>query len=165
MLQVDGLDLIIGGHTNTFLWSDPHPAFESKGPYPTIVEKRNGKKTLVVQTNGYGRYLGNIELSVNWKTGKVISWSGHPILLRNSLPMDQALKSMVGFYREQVMNKMDTKAGNSMAFMDGGRPKCRLEECSFGNFVTDAMADEMNVKIAFVNSGAIKGSFEQGNNL
>ena len=37
---------------------------------------------------------------------------------------------------------------------------CRIEECSFGNFVTDAMASEMGVDIAFINSGAIKGSFD-----
>ena len=42
----------------------------------------------------------------------------------------------------------------------GGRPKCRIEECSFGNFVTDAMAAEMGVEMALINSGAIKGSFD-----
>ena len=36
-----------------------------------------------------------------------------------------------------------------------------MEECSFGNFVTDAMAAEMGVKIALINSGAIKGSFNE----
>ena len=50
--------------------------------------------------------------------------------------------------------------GHSDAYIDGGRPKCRIEECSFGNFVTDAMASEMGVDIAFINSGAIKGSFD-----
>ena len=79
--------------------------------------------------------------------------------------MDQNLKSTVEFYREQVAGKMDTKVGNSNASLYGERPKCRLEECSFGNFLTDAMADEMKVKIAFVNSGSIKGSFDQGNLL
>ena len=50
--------------------------------------------------------------------------------------------------------------GSTEAFIDGGRPKCRLEECSFGNFATDAMASEMGVNIAILNSGAIKGSFD-----
>ena len=52
------------------------------------------------------------------------------------------------------------QVGHSDAYIDGGRPKCRIEECSFGNFVTDAMASEMGVDIAFINSGAIKGSFD-----
>lgn len=47
-----------------------------------------------------------------------------------------------------------------MAYIDGGRPKCRLEECSFGNFATDAMASEMKVDIAILNSGGIKDGFD-----
>lgn len=69
----------------------------------------------------------------------------------------------VEIYREEVAAKMDTVVGATLAYIDGGRPKCRLEECSFGNFATDAMAEEMGVKIALINSGAIKGSFDPKN--
>ena len=157
--------MIIGGHTNTFLWNGdvpPNLKFVPKGAYPTVVRKANsGNKVLVVQTNGYGRYLGDLEMSFD-SNGKVVSYSNSPILLKNSIPMDQNLKSSVEFYRKQVMGKMDTKVGYTQTFLDGERPKVRLEECSFGSFLADAMAHEMKVKIAFVNSGSIKGSFYQG---
>ena len=52
------------------------------------------------------------------------------------------------------------QVGATDSYIDGGRPKCRIEECSFGNFVTDAMAAEMGVEMALINSGAIKGSFD-----
>jgi len=58
---------------------------------------------------------------------------------------------------------MTNFVGFTEAFIDGGRPLCRLEECSFGNFMTDAMASEMKVDIAVANSGSIKGSFQKGN--
>ena len=160
---MDGLDLIIGGHTNTFLWNGPLPhnlKFEPKGEYPSVVDN-GGNKVLVVQTNGYGRYLGDIEMSFD-SSGKVTSWSRLPILLKNSVPMDQPLKESVEFYRRQVMGKMDTKLGESQSYLDGERPKIRLEECAFGSFLADAMAREMKVDIAFVNSGSIKGSFNEG---
>jgi 2',3'-cyclic-nucleotide 2'-phosphodiesterase (5'-nucleotidase family) len=156
--------MIIGGHTNTFLWNGPVPnnlRFVPKGEYPTVVRKARGEKVLVVQTNGYGRYLGDLEMSFD-SNGKVVSWSNSPILLKNSIPMDQNLKSSVEFYRKQVMGKMDTKVGSTQTFLDGERPKVRLEECSFGSFLADAMAHEMKVEIAFVNSGSIKGSFYEG---
>ena len=117
---------------------------------------------LVVQTNGYGRWLGDIEISFDEK-GDVVSWSKHPILLNHSIQMDKSLKTSVEYYKKQVMGKMDTKVGDSDTFLDGERPKVRLEECSFGSFLADAMAREMKVEIAFVNSGSIKGSFEKGN--
>ncbi len=63
-----------------------------------------------------------------------------------------------------MKEKMEVVVGRSSEFIDGGRPKCRLEECSFGDLVTDAMAEEMEVDIALINSGAIKGSFEEGMN-
>ena len=63
-------------------------------------------------------------------------------------------------YRNKVVKRMDNVVGSTSVFIDGGRPKCRLEECSFGSFMTDAMASEMEVDIALVNSGAIKGSFD-----
>ena len=158
------MDLIVGGHTNTFLWNGPLPEnikFRPIGTYPTVVVK-GAKQVLVVQTNGYGRYLGNLDISFN-SEGEVISWSKQPILLTNSLPVDHNLTSMVDFYRSEVMNKMDKKLGNSRAALDGERSTCRVEECSFGNFLADAMADEMGVKIAFVNSGSIRSSFYEGN--
>jgi 2',3'-cyclic-nucleotide 2'-phosphodiesterase (5'-nucleotidase family) len=57
---------------------------------------------------------------------------------------------------------MNNSVGVATDYIDGGRPKCRLEECQFGNFITDAMAAEMKVDIAVINSGAIKGSFDRG---
>jgi len=64
--------------------------------------------------------------------------------------------------RELIDSQMTNFVGFTEAFMDGGRPLCRLEECSFGNFMTDAMAAEMKVDIAVANAGCIKGSFQKG---
>ena len=158
--------MVIGGHTNTFLWNGPVPDnldFTPKGEYPTIVENDKGQQVLVVQTNGYGRYLGDIEMSFD-SSGNVVSWNNdpNPILLENSIKMDPTLKSSVEIYRRQVMSKMDTKVGYTQTLLDGERPNVRLHEVSFGSFLADAMAHEMKVDISFVNSGSIKGSFYEG---
>ena len=46
--------------------------------------KNGEKQVLVVQTNGYGRWLGDIEISFDEK-GDVVSWSKQPILLNCKL--------------------------------------------------------------------------------
>ena len=94
--------------------------------------------------------------------GELVSYEGNPIVLDSSIPEDQALKEIVALYREQVTEKMGVEVGEALSFINGGRPLCRWEECAFGDLVTDAMAKEMHVKIAMINSGAIKNSFEQG---
>lgn len=149
---------MIGGHTNTFLWNGDLPPYVKHSPvgsYPTVVND----KVLVVQTNGYGRYLGQLHVTFD-EDGNPLQWEGNPLLLNDSYAEDSHLLSLVNTYREKVVAKMGTAVGATQAYIDGGRPKCRIEECSFGNFVTDAMASEMGVKIAVINSGAIKGSFD-----
>lgn len=72
-----GLDLIIGGHSHSFLWPDPDvpPAFYTSneaesgnqydstwGPYPTYVHTK-GRDVPVVQVSWGSRYMGKLVLT------------------------------------------------------------------------------------------------------
>lgn len=60
------VDVVVGGHTNTFLYNGPEPDIEiSAGPYPTLIEQSNGKLVPVVQAYAYTKYLGKLELKVS----------------------------------------------------------------------------------------------------
>lgn len=60
------VDVVIGGHTNTFLYNGEQPDVEKiDGPYPTVVEQKTGKKVPVVQAYAYTKYLGELELEVS----------------------------------------------------------------------------------------------------
>lgn len=60
------IDVVVGGHTNTFLYTGQQPDAEKiEGPYPTIVVQKNGKKVPVVQAYAYTKYLGQLKLSVS----------------------------------------------------------------------------------------------------
>lgn len=61
------VDVVVGGHSNTFLFSGPQPDAEKiDGPYPTvIVQKESGKKVPVVQAFAYTKYLGELKLNVS----------------------------------------------------------------------------------------------------
>lgn len=60
------VDAVIGGHSNTFLYSGKQPDIEKiDGPYPTIVTQKSGKKVPVVQAYAYTKYLGEFRLSVS----------------------------------------------------------------------------------------------------
>lgn len=45
-----GIDLIVGGHSHSYLGDSSNPL--SEGPYPTIVTNLKGEKTLIVQVRG-----------------------------------------------------------------------------------------------------------------
>ena len=88
--------------------------------------KNSGRKVLVVQTNGYGKYLGQLKVKFDQR-GEMTSYNGNPILLDSAKPKDQQLERLVQDYSERVKKKMDVVIGASSIFIDGGRPKCRCE--------------------------------------
>ena len=86
--EVPDLDIVVGGHTNTFLWSSsfgPIPSIETPlGDYPTVVF-HGSRQTLVVQAFAYGKYLGKLHVLFD-DEGDVISYGGKPILMDASIP-------------------------------------------------------------------------------
>lgn len=59
------IDVVIGGHDNTFLWNGPKPDLEIPlGPYPVIVQQESGRKVPVVQAYAFTKYLGFLKLKV-----------------------------------------------------------------------------------------------------
>lgn len=61
------VDVVIGGHSNTFLYNGLQPDVDSiDGPYPTVIKQDSGKEVPVVQAYAYTKYLGELELSVSF---------------------------------------------------------------------------------------------------
>jgi 5'-nucleotidase len=78
---VAGIDIIVGGHTHTFMGG---PEFEQIGlkpetPYPTEVAGPDGVKALIVQAWEYNRMLGQIALDFDEK-GMVTAYKGQPFI-------------------------------------------------------------------------------------
>ena len=65
--QIEELDLVVGGHSHTFLYTGedkPEGAIETvRGDYPTYVNQASGKVVPVVQAYCYSKYLGHLELN------------------------------------------------------------------------------------------------------
>ena len=55
--EVPLADVVVGGHTNTFLWNGAQPDTEKpEDLYPKVVVQPNGKKIPVVQAYAYTKY-------------------------------------------------------------------------------------------------------------
>lgn len=65
--QVPGIDVIIGGHTHTFLKK------------PTVVMAPDGRQTHIVQVGHSGIYLGQIDLHFGGKSGPKVTNAVHPV--------------------------------------------------------------------------------------
>ncbi|CAN8017428.1 unnamed protein product, partial [Ixodes persulcatus] len=83
--EVKDLHFIVGGHTNTFLYSGQSPGNDTPaGPYPTVVTRDDESIALVTQDFWFGKYLGFLMLQFD-ATGKLKHWSGNPILMDHTI--------------------------------------------------------------------------------
>lgn len=135
--QVEDLDLVIGGHSHTFLGNGSSPDVEIPlGPYPTYVTQASGKSVPVVQAYAFNKYMGKIHMIFN-KKGEIISLDGSPVLLDQSIPQDPEILTILDRYREKVQNIADEIIGSTSVVLD--HQSCEKFECNLGNLITDAM--------------------------
>ncbi|MEP3637335.1 MAG: bifunctional metallophosphatase/5'-nucleotidase [Paracoccaceae bacterium] len=151
-----GIDVIVGGHTNTYLNSDDDSA---DGPYPTV---QNGVS--IVQAYAYGKYLGELNVTFD-DDGNVLSAKGGPILMDASVSEDEAVKSRIAEAAaplDEIRNKVVAEAAESI---EGDRKFCRAEECQMGSLIADAMLDrvkDQGIEVAIQNGGGIRASIDAG---
>lgn len=164
--EVDYIDLVIGGHTNTFLLNGTSPDVEKpEGPYPTLVKQSSGRLVGAVQAYAYTKYLGKLHLTFN-SDGEIVNYDGNPVLLDKSIPQDAEVLDIVNKYRGEVMKISEVVLGTTSIKIDG--MTCRLKECNMGNLITDAMVHKYaseykgqgwtDAPIAIIQGGGVRSS-------
>lgn len=158
---VDGIDVIVGGHSHTLLSSTDEKA---AGPYPTLVKNPSGKDVPIVTAYAYSKYLGDLKVVFD-DAGAVKSAEGAPKLLDASVAEDAAYAAKVVELGAPIEELKKREIGETAAVIDGSREVCRAAECSMGNLVADAMVDrvkDQGVTIAIQNGGGLRASIDAG---
>ncbi|XP_071299775.1 5'-nucleotidase [Agelaius tricolor] len=168
--KVKGVDVVIGGHTNTFLYTGTPPSTElPAGPYPFMVDSDDGRKVPVVQAYAYGKYLGYLNVTFD-KKGNVVEAVGNPILLDSSFPEDEHIKEEVEKWRENLGNYSE-EIGKTSVYLNGTSQACRFQECNMGNLLCDAVLYENvrrpdknswnHVSMCILNGGGIRSPIDE----
>ncbi|BFZ09278.1 hypothetical protein BsWGS_12317 [Bradybaena similaris] len=173
--RLKDVDIVVGGHTNTFLYTGDDPSSEkAEGKYPTVVDNMHevGRKVLVVQDYAFGKYLGELHVTFD-DQGEVTAWSGNPILLDKSVEKDKEIEVLVQKYKPGIENMKMTVIGEAYVDLLSDRIRCRTTECNLGNLITDAVVHAnvrtsdpnswSDVGIAIVNAGSFRSSIPKGN--
>nr|AGJ90350.1 apyrase [Ornithodoros moubata] len=174
--NITELDILVGGHTNTFLYNGTPPTKDKvEGQYPTVVERPDGSRGLIVQDFWFGKYLGFLQVTFDSK-GNVNSWQGNPIFVNHSYEEDESMKKPLEPFREIVNEAGRRPIGSSKVVLSADNKTCRLNECNMMNMVTDSFlayyADQdspetmwSNVAAAVVNSGFARSSLPKSDKL
>nr|CAD7201880.1 unnamed protein product [Timema douglasi] len=167
---VPGLDIIVGGHSHTLLYNGTAPRNDTTGgTYPIVVHQDDGRQVLIVQAGANSKYLGHLLVHFD-SLGEVVSWSGNPILMDQSIEPDPEIVAELEPFRLEVEQLGSMPIGRTRVRLS--RP-CSLGECSLGNMITDAMVEEYvalapenawtYAAIAMMNSGGIRAEISELN--
>ncbi|WP_342433038.1 5'-nucleotidase C-terminal domain-containing protein [Neobacillus sp. FSL H8-0543] len=149
---VDGIDVIVGGHTHTMLSA------------PEVVEK--AEPTVIVQANEYLNYLGVLDVTFD-DYGVVVANAGE-LIATKGLAADEAAKAQVSVFAGPLDEYKQTVVGSTDVVLDGVKANVRSKETNLGNLITDGMLEKAksldpNTTIAMQNGGGIRTSIDQGN--
>ncbi|XP_041661642.1 5'-nucleotidase [Cheilinus undulatus] len=169
--KVRGVDVVIGGHTNTFLYSGQAPSSEvPAGPYPFMVKSDDGRHVPVVQAYAFGKYLGYLKVTFDG-VGNVVKSTGNPILLDSSIQQDPEFLMDVKEWKKNLANYSSQEVGKTLVFLNGTTEECRFRECNLGNLICDAMLDNNirspdsvqwnHVSACILNGGGIRTSIDE----
>ncbi|XP_065353925.1 apyrase-like [Cloeon dipterum] len=171
--QIPELDIIVGSHSHTFLYTGTPPSNETpEGEYPTVVTQAAGHKCLIVQAKAFSKYLGVLEVDFD-AAGEVLSWTGNPVLLDASVAEDPTLVTMLKPWVQEASIIGDEVLGSTAVYLES--TTCYDGECTMGSFLADAMIYEhtevvdddgwTNAAIAIMNPGGIRGPMGESSTI
>ncbi|KAF1374808.1 hypothetical protein PFLUV_G00232930 [Perca fluviatilis] len=169
--RVRGVDVVIGGHTNTFLYTGKHPSTEvPAGLYPFMVRSNDGRNVPVVQAFAFGKYLGYLKLTFD-EAGNVVKAAGNPILMDSSIRQDPDVLADIEKWKKDLAQYSSQYVGQTLVYLNGTFEECRFRECNLGNLICDAMiyhnikhSSELqwnHVGICMLNSGSIRAAINE----
>jgi 5'-nucleotidase len=138
--EVDGLHLIVGGHT--------HDTLEE----PLLV---NG--TMIAQAGAYGNHLGRIDLDVDPSSAAILRKEGRLIAVDTS-EADARVVEAIEEQVQRVQEMLSRSVGQTASFLDLNY----FQECALGNFLADVLRDRMQADLAFVVTGMLDEAIRAG---
>jgi 5'-nucleotidase / UDP-sugar diphosphatase len=165
--KMDGIDLIVGGHTHSLLGDAAKldKSFSAPvGPYPTIVKTPSGGKTIIVQDFEYGRLLGRIDLTFDDK-GVVTAYEGQPIFVDKNIADDADAAKKLGELAKPLEDLKKQMVGKTSVDLIGESSVTRNQESNLGDLIADAMLWSTaldKTQVAIVNGGAMRRTIKAG---
>jgi 2',3'-cyclic-nucleotide 2'-phosphodiesterase (5'-nucleotidase family) len=139
-LGLDGIDLIVGGHS--------HDALED----PLEV---NG--ALLTQAGCYGSHLGRVDLELDAGSGQILARKA--CLLPVDTPeADAKVVQAIDEQTKMVQKLLSRLVGQTVNFLDLNY----FQECALGNFLADVLRARMGTEVALVVTGMLDEAIRDG---
>ncbi len=138
--QVEGIDVIIGGHSHSRL---------ERGEWVGDV--------LIAQAGGRLRYLGKIDLTVKDDKAVDVECGLIPLWVEGIEP-SEGMVSLVGRYETEIDEEYGRVIARSTDMLGRGGSM----ECDLGNWLSDRVRAITGADVAFLNSGGLRANLDTG---
>jgi 2',3'-cyclic-nucleotide 2'-phosphodiesterase (5'-nucleotidase family) len=147
--RVPGIDMIVGGHSHTYLWQS------------LLVRNGNANGyhgTVIVQAGRWGDRVGRLAVAIG--PDGVRGLTDALVAVRPDEGEDGGVKALLQPYADSIGTSMGkpvfrTTSRVSMSGLEDG-------DTPLGNFVADAMLESSDADIAIINSGGIRAPLPAG---
>ncbi len=143
--NVDGIDLIVDGHSHTVL-----------------EEGMMIRDTMIVQAGEYDKYVGIVEMVVKGKEVKSITPRLVSAEVGVALEAHPDVMEVISEVEEANALITEVVVGSTEIELNGAREFVRTGETNLGNLITDAMVDFTGADVALTNGGGIRDSIAVG---
>ncbi len=162
--SVRGVDVVVGGHTHSYL--GPVHAGEpvSAGPYPIVEQGPDGQPVLVVTAKRAAQYLGELRVLFDAQ-GRPEQWSGGLQALHRDDPLDPEVAALVAAGTRELAGVRSILLGSMDLEFPDGMEACRAGECLSALVTTDAMLElgrAYGADIALANAGGFRAALPKG---
>ncbi|MDD3419750.1 MAG: bifunctional UDP-sugar hydrolase/5'-nucleotidase [Candidatus Gastranaerophilales bacterium] len=142
--NVDGLDVIVGGHSHTFM----------EKPYCAV---KNGRKTLVVQAGEFGIKLGELDIEFNEKG--IQKYTYQLIPLDETVPTDKKIEKKIAELNTGLERIKNEKLGELKSPLDCTSASLSKTLTNSGALVLEAISKASNdIDAVMINAGTIRGN-------
>ena len=143
--EVEGIDLIIDGHSHT-----------------TLEEGLKVGNSMIVSTGSHFENVGLVKLSLAEDGTKTIEASLLPFVEMVQYEKDPEIEDYIAAIEEENKRYTDVKVAELSATLEGEREDVRTGETNLADLIADAMLWATDADVVITNGGGIRASIEAG---
>ncbi|HJZ49520.1 MAG TPA: 5'-nucleotidase C-terminal domain-containing protein [Roseiflexaceae bacterium] len=162
--QVDGIQVIIGGHSHTPMGPQIKPADPSR-PYPEVIASPSNKPVIMATDWEWGRWLGDLTVGFDANGDITSVVAAHPTEVLPSVEPNQGFEDRIKVLGAPLTALRTKVVGEAAVPLNGARADVRTKETNFGNLIADAMLEKgrpAGAQVAIMNGGGIRTSVDAG---